>query len=211
MLDFSSSGPALRLIGYPIKGLVMEAYALKNDQVVFAHGVPLFEDTYYDITAKASEGSPTRAEFRQLLQGLLGERFKLRVHRETRDMPVYALVVSRNGAKFKESAQDATSRVTHGINGPNHTLTASRFTMADLAREIEGYFFVDRPVIDRSGLSGAYDISIEAAPYYRDGNLDSNAIGIFTAVQEQLGLKLERQNAPIHFLVIDHVEAASAN
>jgi uncharacterized protein (TIGR03435 family) len=210
--DFSSSGPRVSLVGYPLKGLVMEAYKLKGYQVTFAASVLQPDEIYYDILAKAPGSAPNRGQLRQMLQTLLAERFNLRVHREMKEMPVYALVVGKNGPKFKESASDATFIGNHGVNGRNQTVTASKYTMTDLAQEIVDYFFVDRPVVDKTGFAGTYDLKIEATPEFRM-NRDSELgdISVFTAVQEQLGLKLESQKAPIEILVVDHVDKPSAN
>jgi uncharacterized protein (TIGR03435 family) len=213
IFDFSSSGPRVTLVSYPVKGLIMEAYKLKGYQVTFAASVLQPEEIYYDIVATApGSGTPNRGQFRQMLQTLLAERFNLRVHRELKEMPVYALVVGKNGPKFKESASDATFIGGHGANGRNQTVTASKYTMTDLVQDIVDYFFVDRPVVDKTGFAGTYDLKIEATPEFRM-NRDSEFgdISVFTAVQEQLGLKLESQRAPIEILVVDQVEKPSAN
>ena len=109
--------------------------------MTFAASVLQPDEIYYDILAKAPGSStPNRGQFRQMLQTLLAERFNLRVHRELKQMPVYALVVGKNGPKFKESASDATFIGNHGVNGRNQTVTASKYTMTDLAQEIVDYF-----------------------------------------------------------------------
>jgi uncharacterized protein (TIGR03435 family) len=211
---FSSSGPRATLEGYPPIGLVREAYGLENYQVSFA--VPQRDDEYiyYDIFAKAEgDGAPTRNEFRQMLQTLLAERFKLKVHRGTKEMPVYALVVGKNGPKFKESAPDASSAANDvGVNGRNQYMTASKATMEDLVQTITNILFVDRPILDKTGLTGTYAFKLEATPEFRiNNNPESSDISVFTAVQEQLGLKLEAQKAPVEVLVVDHIEKPSGN
>ena len=211
-LDFSSSGPRLTLEAYPLSGLIMEAYNLKGYQVSFAAPDPA-PDVFYDIAARAEGGGVrTKNEFRQMLQTLLVERFHLKTHRQMMERPVYALLIGKNGPKLKESAPDAQVTFLGGVNGRNQTVTASKATMETLVGAIQLGFNSDRPVIDRTGLAGTYDLKLEATPEWRiDSNPDPNEVSIFTAVKEQLGLKLETQKAMIEILVVDHVEKPSAN
>jgi len=213
IFDFSSSGPRVTLVAYPAIGLIMEAYNLKNYQVSFGKSVPLRDDIYYDIVAKASGGgAPTRSEFRQMLQTLLAERFNLKVHHEMKEMPVYAPVEGKNGPKFRESASDANVFGKHGVNGRNQNVTASKYTMELLASDIQNFFGVDRPVVDRTGLTGTYDIRMEATPEFRiNRDPETGDISVFNAVQAQLGLRLEAQKAPIEILIVDRLEKPSAN
>jgi uncharacterized protein (TIGR03435 family) len=167
----------------------------------------------YDIAAKAEgDGSPTRAEFRPMLQTLLAERFNLKFHRETRAMPVYALVVGKNGPKFKESAPDAPRVANFGVNGRNQNMTLTQATIDTVADTIKGIFFVDRPVLDKTGLTGKYDIKLEATPEFRiNNNPQPDDISVFDTIEQQLGLKLEPQKANVEVLVVDHIEKPSEN
>jgi uncharacterized protein (TIGR03435 family) len=129
-------------------------------------------------------------------------------------MPVYALVVGKNGPKFKESAPDAKPSGHGGVKGRNQTMTLVKGTMVDVAQELQVY--VDRPVVDYTGLTGTYDIKFEATPAFRlnrnpDQPSEPGDISAFTAVQQQLGLKLEARKAKIEVLVVDHVEKPSEN
>jgi uncharacterized protein (TIGR03435 family) len=198
MRGFSSSGARLTLEGDLPVYLIMEAYNLKIYQVSFA--VPEPERIYYDIFA------------RQMLQTLLADRFKLKVHRETKEMPVYALLVGKNGPKFKESASDAVSAGRGGPNGRNQYIARTKATMEDLAQDIGNSFLVGRPVLDKTGLTGTYGYRIEATPQaWIDNNPELSDIGVFAAVQEQLGLKLEPQKAAVEILVVDHIEKPTQN
>lgn len=219
MYDFSSSGPRVRYVAYATIHLIMEAYNVKDYQVTFAPAAAPpsggeYHTAYYDIEAKG-EGDHvrTRDEFRPMLQTLLADRFKLRVHREMKRIPAYVLLVGRGGPKFKESPPDATESAQIGVNGRNQIITASKTGMDELAKMIPTVFFVDRPVVDSTGLAGAYDFKIEATPESRmmGNDPDLRNIGIFTAVQQQLGLKLESQKVMIEVLVVDHVEKPSPN
>ena len=210
--DFSSSGTRLALAEYTVLGLVREAYDVKNYQVSFASNAHA-DDVFYDIDARAEgEGTPTRSEFQQMLQALLADRFQLKVHHDMKETPVYALVVGRNGPKFKESASDAEARHDVGVNGRNQFMKGTKVGMQEVVATINNIFFLDRPAVDRTGLTGAYDIRLEATPEYRINNNPGAAdISTFSAVQDQLGLKLEPQKAMIDILVVDHIEKPSAN
>jgi len=213
ILGFSSSGTRVMLEGYLPVYLVMEAYKLKIYQVSFAPSAPHPDDDYYDIVAKAEgDGAPTRDEFRPMLQKLLADRFNLKFHREMQEKPVYALVVGKNGPKFKESAPDATYSGYGGVNGRNQYMKGSKVNMEWLAEMIPNIAFVDRPVVDKTGLTGTYDLRLEATPEFRiNNNPDPADISAFSAIQDQLGLKLEPQEAMVEILVVDHIEKPSAN
>ncbi len=213
LLGYSSSGPRLTLEAYTVADLIGEAYSLKNYQVALAESRarPVVYDTYYNIVARAEgDGTPTKGEFRQMLQRLLEERFNLKSHREMKELPVYALIVGKNGPKFKESSPDAGVISKHGVNGRNQTITLAKATMGSLADDIRGDFGIDRPILDKTGLTGTYDIKLEATPEFRiNRGSTSDTISVFTAVREQLGLKLEPEKGPVEVLVIDHVERPS--
>jgi uncharacterized protein (TIGR03435 family) len=208
---FSSSGPNLRMIAWNAISLIMEAYNLRRHEVVYPGAVyPL---DMYDIAAKAEGEVPrTRPEFRRMLQSLLADRFQLRFHREMRELPVYFLVIGKDGPAFRETPSGATRRANHGVDGRKQTLDLSLATMESLAGEMRSYFSVDRPVLDKTGLAGLYDIKLAATPEFRlgDGG-EPGDTDIFSAVQSQLGLKLESRKADVEVLVVDHIEKPSAN
>lgn len=219
MYDFSCSGPRVRYQAYSSVNLIMEAYDLKNYQVTFAPTVAPpsgteYATALYDIDAKAEgEGARTRNEFRPMLQSLLADRFKLKVHRAMNEIPVYALLVAKNGPKFKESAPDAIESARIGVNGRNQTITAAKMSMDQLAQLIPSVFFMERPVVDRTGLTGTYDFRIEATPESRMSGDDPDLknISAFTAIQQQLGLRIEQQKGMVEVLVVDVIEKPSAN
>ncbi len=211
-MGFKSSGSLLNLEGYSVRGLIMEAYNLRSYQLDNA-GLDWQQNIFYDIAARAEGGTtPTREEFRKMLQTLLAERFNFKFHREQKEMPVYAMIVEKGGPKFKESADDEAFVAYHGVHGRNQSLSASHMTMESLANEIGNSFFVDRSVIDRTGLNGTYDFKIEATPEFRYGiNPQPEDVSVFSAIQEQLGLKLDPQKANVEVLIVDHVEKPSEN
>lgn len=211
MMGFTASGPRLTLEGYNLRALVMEAFNVRNYQVSFAGDAD--DDVNYDIAAIAEgNDSPTRDQFRQMLQALLAERFKLRFHREMKEMPVYALVVGKKGPKFKQSAPDAIPRFHVVVNGRNQGVVLTKADMDSLADDIQNMVFVDQPVINKTGLTGTYDLKLEATPEFRiTNNPQPGDVSAFDAVQEQLGLKLEPQKANIEVVVVDHIERPSEN
>jgi uncharacterized protein (TIGR03435 family) len=151
-----------------------------------------------------------------MLQTLLEDRFKLRVRRETRELPVYDLAVGKNGPKFRPSTDDGKSGVAGLTNG---AIRWHNISMEYLADWISPLPSLGRPVVDRTGLPGRYDLTL-----VYDGGADKNAppaevkaglrdaldASIFGALQD-LGLKLEPDKAPIDFVTIEHVERPVEN
>jgi uncharacterized protein (TIGR03435 family) len=168
----------------------------------------------YDIDAKAAGDYPrTRTEFRLMLRALLAERFNLQLHRAQKQMAAYVLEVDKNGPKFIESGPDAVPSYHQGANGRNQTITAVEQSTDNLAQMVEGAFSLDRPILDRTGLTGSYNFTIEATPQFRitGDNPDLRSISVFTALRQQLGLRLEPRKAPVEVFVLDHIEKPSAN
>jgi uncharacterized protein (TIGR03435 family) len=144
-----------------------------------------------------------------MMQHLLAERFQLRLHREARDLPVYALVVGKNGAKLKISDPDAREgAVVRGTADGLHMET-KKGSMEAPARQLSSS--AGRPVIDKTGLTGTYQYTLDWFPATRIPVPESNVPSLFIAVQEQLGLRLEAATAPQEVLVIDSVQTPSEN
>jgi uncharacterized protein (TIGR03435 family) len=144
-----------------------------------------------------------------MLRMLLAERFQLKVHMESQNLPVYALVVASSGSKLKPAT---------GAGGPQSTklgqLVMPKMSMAQLSQILE--FDLDRPVIDRTGLAGDFAIHLEWTrerdrTAAGDASVDQSRPSVFTAVQEQLGLKLDSVKAPVDVLVIDRAQLPTAN
>jgi len=197
------------------------------------YGLPEWANTsQYDIVAKAAADSPMDQMFGPMLQVLLEDRFQLRLHRETRQLPVYAMTLAKGGLKIQptkegtcvpvdlnhpnERAPNWCGRMTGRANGKVVVDDAYGMTMAELANRFLTNR-LDRPVIDRTGISGLFDAHLEFARQTSpvvssDASEPSDsAPSIFTAVQEQLGLKLETSQGPVEVLVVDHVEGPSGN
>jgi len=207
-----TSGMRLTADAYNLGQLVVFAYGVKNFQVVGPP--PLLNDSEarWDIVAKAEgESVPTRAEFRMMLQRLLAERFHLEIRRETRQMQVYALVVGKSGPKFKESGADADPIQHYGGQGSNNVITMPKAGMADVVDAL-GNAMLDHPVVDQTGLSGAYNIKLTFMSNSKGTATDpGDGIDVFQAVQEQLGLKLEARTAAVEMIVVERAEKPSGN
>ena len=207
-----------------IKGLIQyEAYKIPEPQIL--GGPEWLNSERFDIEAKVDEATTAQLEKlgqeerdqleQQLMQQLLADRFKLSVHWETKDQPVYALVVAKGGAKLTP-AKD-TSR-NSGTSSNRGNLKATNVTMARLAETLTRIQNreLGRIVVDKTGIEGRYDLTLQWTPEDGSSSNASNDSGnsgpsIFTALQEQLGLKLESSKGPVKTLVIDHVEQPSEN
>jgi uncharacterized protein (TIGR03435 family) len=298
MIGISTSGGRFTATGVTLRMLITRAYDIRDYQI---SGLPGWASSdRYDINAKAENPKATSAQIKLMLQSLLAERFNLKLHRETKKLPIYNLVVGKNGPKLKKSefqpgdAQppnpakpgeagapdiakatgggaatgaggaviaiprnaggDAAAgpgapvpvkpavvgggsggvAVTAGGGGPGRSMMAMKpggFTATSVPIE----FIVQRlaqilgrPVVDKTGLTGNYDVDLDYAPEQGERGMgiggdqkpdalpappagDSSKPSIFTAVQEQLGLKLNSAKGPVDLYVIDSVEKPSGN
>lgn len=205
-----SGGPGTpdpgRLAGQNVslRSLLLTAYGVRVDQLLAPDWMI---STAYDVVATVPPDT-TRAQAMLMLQNLLAERFKLVVHRETREMPIYALVVDKGGPKLTEAASDGPTNggLSFTFSGAAMHMAADRMTMSNLTRFLSND--AGRPVIDETGLPGRYKISLD---YQRDQLSTSAPEGppgatLAAALQEQLGLKLESRKGPIEMLVVDRAE-----
>ena len=213
-----TAGTRLTMESYSLFGLVKEAYNLQNYQFDYANAPAVVRsgETVYDIAAKAADGTtPTRYDFRVMLQTLLADRFQLKVHHELREMPIYALVVVKTGVKFKESAPDADPIAHIGFKDDSREyslITAPKITMEGLANLLSPVD--ERPVINKTGLTGNFNIRLYNTPWFRmsrGGDPNPGEISVMTAVQEQLGLRLDPQKAMMDVMVVDHAESPTSN
>jgi uncharacterized protein (TIGR03435 family) len=165
----------------------------------------------YDVIATA--GKPAAPEeLKRMLGPLLAERFRLQFHRETRELPVFALLLAKGGAKFKDRGDGGESSI---MPTPDGSVSFHNWSMENLADWLSRIPGVGRPVVDRTGLAGTYSFhanlfAVEkgAAPdAMKRAMIDGDAAGTLrTTLPDQLGLKLEPQKAQIEILVIDHAE-----
>jgi uncharacterized protein (TIGR03435 family) len=195
----------LNFINVTLKNCIRQAFSLRPYQI--SGGPGWLADDRFDVIAKAA-GPADKAQVMRMLQTLLADRFKLKFHIETKEMPVYSLVVAKNGLKIKEANDDGNGTQIDG--DPQHPLSARNISMAGFAGTLSRLQELDRPVIDATGLKGVFNLSLNYSP---DDAAPSDNAGpsIFTALTEQLGLKLEAGKGPVDILVIDHVEKPSDN
>ncbi len=195
---WDSSTGRITVENMTLRQLVMFAYEVQWYQV--AGGPKWLDDDGFTIVAKL-EGRGGDPELRLAMQPLLAERFQLAVHKEKREMPAYALSVARGGFKLRpvEGGHEPSHNGWRG-KGEFQNTPMARFADFLGAR-------VDRPVVDATGIQGAYDFTLE---WTRDDGVDGRP-SIFTALQEQLGLKLEARKEPVEIIVIDRAKKPDEN
>ena len=211
-----------RAVNLSIKDLIQFAYVIPASQIV--GGPDWLNSTMFDIDAKsdvsvdsklhAMASADAREQKAMMVQSLLRDRFGLQTHRETRQLPVYALILAnpKIGPKFQPSQITGTT-IDTGRNRLH--IAGSDDTLSLLTRELAQV--LNRPVLNRTGLANRYDLTLRWTPDdgpapLLNGAPDPNAPpGIFTAIQEQLGLKLESTKGPVEILVIDRVDPPTEN
>ena len=223
-------GGRLAVENFSLRLLMTTAYDLQTFQVV--GGPDWINSNRFDIQAKAEGDASGETMAGPMLQTLLEDRFALKFHRETRQLPVYELTVARGGAKLPRSKAGAYIPVSFdsppfpapeagkplpkycgfrgfGVEGVDRKLEMDGVTAADLARVL-ARSELRRNVTDKTGLTGTFDVRMM---WVLDivGSAESTGPSIFTAIQEQLGLRLDAAKGPVEVLVIDHVEKPSAN
>jgi uncharacterized protein (TIGR03435 family) len=231
-----ASDGRLAMTNFSLKQLILFAYDVSNNRV---SGVQSWMDSsHFDIQA-TTESAPTVKQLEgPMLQALLEERFRLKVHREVVERPVYELAVDKGGVKMQVSKEGSCT--LYSVDSPppqpapnapglvfcnfprltgdglNWKLDGAGVTIEKLATVLSRSG-LDRPVIDRTGLVGGFDLHLKWTAETpengtRPGTIaDSTGLSIFTAVREQLGLKLEAVKGAVEILVIDHVEQPSEN
>jgi uncharacterized protein (TIGR03435 family) len=226
--------------------LIQSAYGVEDYQISAA--VKWLGTETFNVEAKVDNSVADKlrgltaeqrsVEEQPMLQALLADRCKLQLHRETKELPVYALIVAKDGPKIQEAKPGDTYpngiKGLDGIGRPGVTqfgwglLRGQGVSMANLARKLSSRGNLGRPVVDKTGLTGKYDYTLKWTPDQGRSPMfkgpesgqqgvddrpspESSAPSLFPAIQEQLGLKLESTKAPVEILVIDHVEKPSEN
>jgi len=189
---FTAVGAAGRL-------LLMLAFDVQDSQII---GAPAWlADEKWDIEAKSDNDRHSPEETRRMLQSLLEQRFSLKLHRETEQRSVYTLTVAKGGPRLKP-AKGTKTTLQAGANSL-YLQAGDIAAMAGVVAKAVG-----RPVIDRTGIAGIYDISVQ---WDDTPTADSDRGSIFTALTEQLGLRLEPRKEPVEVIVVDRIERPSAN
>ena len=232
--DFGTQ-PGGRLIARnnPVENFITNAYGIPYYAVL--GGPDWMRTDRYDLQASAN-GEHPRAEIMLMLQALLADRFQFRAHRETRELPAYVLTVARGGAKLTRSkdgdcieadnsrppaplAPGETRRPSCGNNlltsrnvAPNMMWSAVHVDIGSLAGSLAAYF--RRPVVDRTGLTGFFDVQLLLPPLQpatTDASVVDSGASVFTVLQEQLGLRVEEGRGPVDVLVVDRLERPTEN
>jgi uncharacterized protein (TIGR03435 family) len=213
-------GQRYMAVNSPLMIMFMTAYRITDSQVM---GAPdwMFLKPTWDVEAKAERPS-TPEQLREMFQNLLADRFNLRFHRETKEMPAYVLSVGKSGSKLK--VNDANDLFDEPIKRGERTgvRVGARASMSDLCLNLT--FNLNAPVVDKTGLLGFYDFTLDlsspaSSPQAQEppGPAEPRLEGpernadLITALREQLGLKLEYRKTPVEVFVIDHVERPSEN
>ena len=237
MVMFRFTPDGVMVTNSPLKLIIQQSYGVEENQIVSAPG--WVNSDRFDVEAKVDGADAPKLhdlkprQRMEMLQPLLADRFQLKVHRETRELPVYELVIAKNGPKLHEAKPGDT--YPNGIKGPDGKgggpgliwfeagqLTCQAATISTLTSLLAQR--LGHNVLDKTGLTGKYDIVMpwpeeqRPAPMFNGAEAgqqenppESSGASIFTILQEQLGLKLESHKAPVEVLVIDHVEPPSAN
>jgi uncharacterized protein (TIGR03435 family) len=201
-------GGKFNVTNCPLVYVIEKLYGLREFQVANApKWISEGNESTYTIRARVAD-SVSKEQLRLMAEQLLADRFQLKFHRELRPIPVYILGVAKSGSKLHLAADDGTARGSGGIDiyGPGW-ISGTNVSLAHLTDLLSGR--TDRPVIDETALSDPIDFSLHWAP--DSTPTETEWPSLFTAIQEQLGLKLEPRNLPIEILVIDHVEKPSPN
>lgn len=218
------SDPDSKEIGYRIRGrrqiqllrqtaeaMLIVGYGVHKKQIENAPEWMRTEE--WDVSGETDlMGEPDAQQVRSLVRKLLKERFGLVLHKEQQEMSVFALTVAKGGAKLMDSKGDpnALADEYEHENGGEATVRFANSPVSLLVTILD--FRADKPVVDRTGLTGRYDFTLKYTTDESRVSPDTNASpGLFTAMEEQLGLKLELIKAPADVLVIDKVEKPSAN
>jgi len=201
-----SKGGRLTLYNIPLRVLVALASSVANDKVA---GPGWIDTEGYDIVAKLPPGA-SDGQLPQMLRSLLAERFMLAFHREEKPMPVWALVVAKNGPKLVKSPEGTTPESKCGREGLQLTCRNKKMTMAALTGNLPRWNsqnWFELPIVDQTALKGEFDVNLTwTLSNHFDSVLDPGALSLFDALVEQLGLKLEQRKAPVERVVIDHAE-----
>ena len=211
-------GGSLRIANGTLRAILETAYDVREFQILGGPG--WVNSERYDILARTADSLSNLAgatndvkAVRLRLQALLRQRFNLEVHRETRELPEYALEVAKKGPKLiQDGGSNGSSNARTGIQRSCGQMIGTNATMANLTLMLARQ--LDRPVLDRTGLTGKYNFQFVWTP---DSGLcsgspdSSNAPSIFTALEETLGLRLESIKGPVDSLIIDHADRPSEN
>jgi uncharacterized protein (TIGR03435 family) len=229
---YSPYGGFFRATNFPLYTYILFAYKIMGNQEQFLRPqIPAWTMTdRFDIQARA-EGNPDKDQMRLMMRSLLADRFKLAIHYETRQVPVFALVLSKAGQTGPTLRPHPDDSPCSTVPDPSQSQVAGQFpvlcgglfplpagapgrqrfgarnmSMGFIANQVSAMGQLERPVIDRTGLSGNFDFALEWAP-----DTDASGPTFLEGLKDQLGIKLESQKAPAEVVIFDHVEHPSEN
>lgn len=217
---FAQPGGRFGARNVPVKFLIEAAYDVKDFQIIAGSFSWIGEDRF-DIAAKAPEGTPAGFEpLKPMLRSLLAARFKLALHSETRELPIFELAPAKSGIKT-QAPKDAGC----GLPDPTNPQPRERTPFCDNIRTrksvIEAYGItmprlagalsdaLGRPVVDKTGFTGIFDARLEFAPY--ETTAEAQQPSIFSALEQELGVRLDASKGPVQVLVLDSVERPTEN
>jgi bla regulator protein BlaR1 len=224
--SFMYNETGMSMEGVPVQMMLQDTFDITEDRIL---GVPNWVKTdLFDVEAKVSTTDApkldhlTMEQRRFMLQSLLAERFNLKYHHETKELPVYTLVIAKGGLKLKQNpagGEHEQSGIRMSGRGDFEGMNANMLVLCHVLSEQPE---LSHTIIDKTGLTGSFDFHLQwtpeiAGPSGPDANSagapapDSNKPSLFTALQEQLGLKLEPQKGPVDVIVIDHIDKPSAD
>jgi uncharacterized protein (TIGR03435 family) len=203
--DPSVKGNRVTATASTLLDLIESAYHARRDQILGAPG--WIDSDHYDLEATAGASTITVDQMRRMLQTLLAERFQLRIHHETREVPMCALVLDKRGPKLKVSSpyEPPKGRITGDGSGMH--MEVAKGTMAQLASRLSSNG-AGQPVMDKTGLTGVYSYKLD---WVNAPGADSELPTLSGALQEQLGLRLEPTKGTSDIIVVEHAVRPSAN
>jgi len=208
--DFFLEGHRVALRNTTVRHLLLLGYGVQKGQLT---GLPDWAiSKRWDVDGIPDvPGQPSFRQMQGMVRKLLAERFGLQLHHEQREMPVFALTPAKGGPRLSANTSDPNGwlqQATRETNG-RHMEELKNASMPELAIILQ--YYVDRPVVDRTGLKGRYNFNLQWTPDDVQAAAPDAPPGLFTAIQDQLGLKLEPVKAPAGVLVIDKVAPPEAN
>ena len=197
--------------------LMMFGYGVHPSQIV--DGPDWMKAEKFDLVIQPNlPGRPSTAQMRSIVQQLLADRFKLGFHHAQEELPVYRLVAAKGGPKLAPTTKEGQASNTAAVGFAPGRMVVSNATTGEFASLMQRYVRLDRPIVDHTEIAGKYDFKLDWTPDFlqMDGSpppqmKNDNAPSLYTAIQEQLGLKLEAAKEPADVFVIDHVEKPSEN
>ena len=202
---FHTRGHRISIENMPVINMIMFAYSVHAKQIV--DGPAWLGETRYDVDGVPDvAGEPNLAQYQEMVRKLLEERFALKFRREKREMPIYAIRVAKGGPKIAKTkaASELEMDQTGDGTGSGQFMRFTANTMDNFALGMQ--YFMDRPVVNQTELAGRYDFTLKWTTDESKVSEANAGPGLFTAVQEQLGLKLEATNGMADVLVVQKVE-----